>query len=191
MIESFKSSSNIVPISITKKIGLKNIINLANSFGLGYEQEFGEFPSLAIGSYGDNLLNITNAYSAINNNGKIQSPEIIEKIETFKKEPIWENKSISKKILDLKINKKIKKLLEKSVKEGTSKAASIKGKKIYGKTGTSDGNKDLWFIGSIDNLTTGIWIGYDDNKESELSSGNAAYLWKKFIFEIYKIPIKK
>ena len=191
LIESFKSSSNIVPISITKKIGLKNIINLANSFGLGYKQEFEEFPSLAIGAYGDNLLNITNAYSAINNNGKIQSPEIIEKIESFKKQPIWENKSISKKILDLKINKKINKLLEKSVKEGTSKAASIKGKKIYGKTGTSDGNKDLWFIGSIDNLTTGIWIGYDDNKESELSSGNAAYLWKKFISEIYKIPIKK
>ncbi|WP_288260720.1 transglycosylase domain-containing protein [uncultured Prochlorococcus sp.] len=191
LIESFKSSSNIVPISITKKIGLKNIINLANSFGLGYEQEFEEFPSLAIGAYGDNLLNITNAYSAINNNGKIQSPEIIEKIESFKKQPIWENKSISKKILDLKINKKINKLLEKSVKEGTSKAAFIKGKKIYGKTGTSDGNKDLWFIGSIDKLTTGIWIGYDDNKESELSSGNAAYLWKKFISEIYKIPIKK
>ena len=191
LIESFKSSSNIVPISITKKIGLKNIINLANSFGLGYKQEFEEFPSLAIGAYGDNLLNITNAYSAINNNGKIQSPEIIEKIESFKKQPIWENKSISKKILDLKINKKINKLLEKSVKEGTSKAASIKGKKIYGKTGTSDGNKDLWFIGSLDNLTTGIWMGYDDNKESELSSGNAAYLWKKFIAEIYKIPIKK
>ncbi len=191
LIESFKSSSNIVPISITKKIGLKNIINLANSFGLGYEQEFEEFPSLAIGAYGDNLLNITNAYSAINNNGKIQIPEIIETIESFKKQPIWENKSFTKKILDLKINKKINKLLEKSVKEGTSKAAFIKGKKIYGKTGTSDENKDLWFIGSIDNLTTGIWIGYDDNKESELSSGNAAYLWKKFISEIYKIPIKK
>ena len=164
---------------------------IRDRFGLGYKQEFEEFPSLAIGSYGDNLLNITNAYSAINNNGKIQSPEIIEKIESFNDKSIWENKFISKKILDLKINKKINKLLEKSVKEGTSKAASIKGKKIYGKTGTSDGNKDLWFIGSIDNLTTGIWIGYDDNKESELSSGNAAYLWKKFISEIYKIPIKK
>ena len=89
------------------------------------------------------------------------------------------------------VNKKLNKLLEISVKEGTSKAAFIEGKKIYGKTGTSDFNKDLWFIGSIDNLTTGIWIGYDDNKESELSSGNAAYLWKKFISEIYKIQIKK
>jgi len=191
LIESFKSSSNIVPISITKNIGLKNIINLANAFGLGYKQEFEEFPSLAIGSYGDNLLNITNAYSAINNNGIINSPSIIEKIESFNKQAIWENKFISKKILDLKVNKKINKLLEKSVKQGTSKAAFIEGKKIYGKTGTSDGNKDLWFIGSLDNLTTGIWIGYDDNKESQLSSGNAAYLWKKFIAEIYKISIKK
>ena len=191
MIESFKSSSNIVPISITKKIGLKKIINLANSFGLGYEHKFQEFPSLAIGAYGDNLLNITNAYSAIDNSGKIQSPEILEKIESLNDKSIWENKFISKKILDLKVNKKINKLLEKSVKEGTSKAAFINGRKIYGKTGTSDGNKDLWFIGSLDNLTTGIWIGYDDNKESELSSGNAAYLWKKFIAEIYKIRIKK
>jgi len=191
LIESFKISSNIVPISITKKIGLKNIINLANSFGLGYEQEFKEFPSLVIGSYGDNLLNITNAYSAINNSGKIQSPSILEEIESFNNQSIWKNKFTSKKILDLKVNKKINKLLEKSVKDGTSKAASITGKKIYGKTGTSDGNKDLWFIGSLDNLTTGIWIGYDDNKESEFSSGNAAYLWKQFISEIYNIPIKK
>ena len=39
----------------------------------------------------------------------------------------------------------------------------------------------IWFIGSIDNLTTGIWIGYDDNRESQLSGGNAAFLWKKFM----------
>ena len=191
LIESFKNSSNIVPISITKKIGLKNIINLANSFGLGYSQTLEEFPSLAIGSYGDSLLNITNAYSAINNNGKILSPSILEKIESFDNQSIWENKFMSKKILDLNVNKKMKKLLEKSVTEGTSRAAFIKGKKIYGKTGTSDSNKDLWFVGSLDNLTTGIWIGFDDNKKSQLSSGNSAYLWKKFISDINKIPIKK
>ena len=83
------------------------------------------------------------------------------------------------------MNKKLKKLLEKSVKEGTSRAARIDGKRIFGKTGTSDGNKDLWFIGSIDNITTGIWMGFDDNKDSEFSSGNAAYLWKKFKTQIY------
>ena len=123
LIDAFKNSSNIVPISITKKYGLKNTINLANLFGLGYSQKFEEFLSLAIGSYGDSLLNITNAYSSINNDGKIQSPSILEKIESLNNQSIWENKFIAKKILDIKVNKKIKKLLEKSVKEGTSKAA--------------------------------------------------------------------
>ena len=191
LIESFKSSSNIVPIKLTKKIGLKKIINLANEFGLGYKQKFQEFPSLAIGSYGDNLLNITNAYSVINSNGILYKPSTIEKIESFNGKSIWENKFISHKILDIKVNKNLNILLEKSVKDGTAIAASIKGEKIFGKTGTSDGNKDLWFIGSINNLTTGVWIGFDENIESELSSGNAAYLWKQFIGKIYNLKIEE
>ena len=191
LIDSFKSSSNIVPIKITKKIGMKKIINLAISFGLGNKQELKEFPSLAIGSHGDTLLNITNAYAAINSNGRIYKPSTLEKIENLNGETIWENKFNSEKILDLKVNKKLKKLLAKSVRDGTSSAAFIKGEKIFGKTGTSDGNRDLWFIGSINNLTTGVWIGFDENKESDLSSGNAAFLWKKFISEIYNIKIKE
>ena len=187
LIESFKSSSNIVPITITKKIGIKKIINLANLFGLGYQQKFQEFPSLAIGSYGDNLWNITNAYAAINSNGKLYKASTLEKIESYDGEIVWENNFYFKKILDLKVNKNLNRLLEKSVTDGTSIAASIKGEKVFGKTGTSDGNRDLWFIGSIDNLTTGIWIGFDNNKKSKLSSGNAAKLWKKFIVKIYNI----
>ena len=191
LVDSFKSSSNIVPIKITKKIGIKKVVNLANSFGLGYKQELQEFPSLAIGSYGDTLLNITNAYAVINSNGRIYNPSTIEKIQTFSGKKIWENKLNSEKILDSKTNKKLKILLEKSVKEGTSSAAFIKGNKIFGKTGTSDGNRDLWFIGSINNITTGVWIGFDENNKSKLSSGNAAYLWRKFISKIYKLKIKK
>ena len=191
LIESFKSSSNIVPLKITNKIGLKKIINLANKFGLGYKQKMEEFLPLAIGSYGDNLLNITNAYAVINSNGNSYKPSTLEKIESINGELIWENKFLSKKILDLKVNKSLNKLLEKSVSEGTAIAASIQGEKIYGKTGTSDGNRDLWFIGSINDLTTGVWIGSDKNNKTKLSSGNAAYLWKKFISKIYDFKIEK
>ncbi len=187
LIESFKTSSNIIPLKIANDIGIKKIINLANLFGLGYEQKLEEFLPLAIGSYGDNLLNITNAYTVLNSNGNLYKPSIIERIESKNNTSIWENKFIHKKILDPKLNKRLNKLLEKSVSEGTSIAASIKGKKIYGKTGTSDWNKDLWFIGSIDNLTTGVWIGFDNNKKSNLSSGDAAYFWKKFITKIFDL----
>ncbi|MDC3037086.1 penicillin-binding transpeptidase domain-containing protein, partial [Prochlorococcus sp. AH-716-O22] len=82
LIDSFKTSSNIVPLKISSNIGLKKIINLANLFGLGYKQQFEEFLPLAIGSYGDSLLNITNAYAALNSNGNLYKPSILEKIES-------------------------------------------------------------------------------------------------------------
>tara|TARA_B100000902_G_scaffold23737_1_gene28570 strand:+ start:1167 stop:2933 length:1767 start_codon:yes stop_codon:yes gene_type:complete len=190
LIDSFTTSSNIVPLTIANDIGLKKIIDLANLFGLGYQQEFEEFLPLAIGSYGDSLLNITNAYSVMNSNGNLYKPSILEKIESNNNELIWENKFIYEKILEPEVNKSLNNLLEKSVSNGTSIAASIKGEKVYGKTGTSDENRDLWFIGSINNLTTGVWIGFDENKSSKLSSGNAAYFWKKFISEIYDFKIE-
>ena len=184
LIDAFKTSSNIIPIKISKELGLGKIINLANEFGLGYEQKIDKYLPLAIGAYGDSLLNITNVYSSINNNGNIIKPSIIEKIESIKKETIWKNNYESKKLLtDLSI-KKLKKILEKSVSEGNGIAASIKGEKIYGKTGTSDGNRDLWFIGSIKGITTGVWLGYDDYKKTNLSSGNASLFWKNYIKSI-------
>jgi len=184
MIDAFKFSSNIVPIKIAEEIGLKEIIELANSFGLGYEQKLQEFYPLAIGAYGDSLLNITNVYSAINNKGYFLNPSIIERIEFRNGDLVWENKFNSQRIIDRKIAISINKMLEKSVSEGSGIAAHIYGEKIFGKTGTSDNNRDLWFIGSIENITTGIWLGQDDNESSEFSSGDAAFIWKIFINQI-------
>ncbi len=180
LIESFKNSSNIVPIKISKEIGLRKIIKLANSFGLGARQKMDEVLPLAIGSFGDSLLKITNAYSALNNDGKIIKPEIIEKIKIKNEKIIWTNKPLERRVISKKVNKKINKLLESSITEGNGIGASINGERVYGKTGTSDNNRDLWFIGSIKKTTTGIWIGFDDNRKTILSSGNAADLWKVY-----------
>ena len=78
------------------------------------------------------------------------------------------------------------KILENSVSEGTGFAAYIPNKRVRGKTGTSDGNRDLWFIGSVDNLTTGVWLGHDNNKQTLLNSGDAANIWKLFMSHILK-----
>ena len=184
MIDSFKFSSNIVAIKIAEKIGLENIIKTANLFGLGNDQKIEEFYPLAIGAYGDSLINITNVYATINNNGNLLTPTIIESIESINGEIIWEHKVNPIELIEGDVVISLNKLLENSVSEGSGIAASIIGEKIYGKTGTSDDNKDLWFIGSIDNITTGIWLGNDNNKSSIFSSGDAAYLWKVYIKSI-------
>ena len=185
LIESFKKSSNIVPIKISYQFGLEKIINLANLFGINYKNELSSFLPTAIGGFGDSLLNITNAYSTINNKGKLIKPSVIKKIIRSKnKEIIWENNYQTKKIIDNEIVNKLNYLLEKTVQDGTGISASITGRKIFGKTGTSDLNKDLWFIGSIKNITTGVWIGFDDNRATNLSSGTSANFWKTYIKSI-------
>ena len=184
LLDAFKTSSNIIPIKLSKELGLEKIINLANKLGLGYEQRIDKFLSLAIGAYGDSLINISNVYSTINNNGFLIKPSIIEKINSNKEEVIWENNFESKRLINKITVKKLNDILEKSVSEGNGIAASIKDKRIFGKTGTSDGNRDLWFIGSINGITTGVWLGFDDYKKTNLTSGNASLFWKNYIKSI-------
>ena len=184
LIESFKNSSNIVPIKISYQFGLKKIVNLANKFGIKYKKDLSSYLPIAIGAYGDSLLNITNAYSIINNKGQLIKPSVIKDIKSKKGKIIWENKFVTSKIIDRQIANKLNYLLENSVEGGTGLAASIEGRKIFGKTGTSDQNKDLWFIGSIKNLTTGIWIGFDDNRATNFSSGTSANFWRTYIKSI-------
>ena len=57
-------------------------------------------------------------------------------------------------------------MLKRVVESGTGVAASLKDREVAGKTGTSEGGRDLWFIGSLPQLTTGIWFGYDNNKKT-------------------------
>ncbi len=69
---------------------------------------------------------------------------------------------------------------------GTGKVAALAERPVAGKTGTSEGARDLWFIGSIPQLTTGVWLGYDNNQQTNIGSGEAAWIWKQFMLRVEK-----
>ena len=75
-------------------------------------------------------------------------------------------------------------MLRRVVKDGTGVAAALQDRQVAGKTGTSEGGRDLWFIGSIPQLTTGIWFGNDNNERTNSGSGEAASAWKKFMLKV-------
>ena len=76
-------------------------------------------------------------------------------------------------------------MLQEVVKSGTGVAARLPDQRpVAGKTGTSQSNRDLWFIGSIPQLTTGVWYGYDDERDTKQMSGEAAWTWKQFMLPI-------
>jgi len=75
---------------------------------------------------------------------------------------------------------------------GTGGAASLPGRPVAGKTGTSEGARDLWFIGGIPQLTTGIWLGYDNNRKTGSDSGSAAAAWGRYMAVVVKdLPVRQ
>ena len=82
-------------------------------------------------------------------------------------------------------------MLQRVVTGGTGIAAKLDDRQVAGKTGTSENTRDLWFIGSIPQLTTGVWFGYDDDRATKSTSGEAAWAWKQFMLQIKdEIPVR-
>jgi penicillin-binding protein 1A len=82
-------------------------------------------------------------------------------------------------------------MFQRVVSGGTGIAAKLDDRQVAGKTGTSEGARDLWFIGSIPQLTTAVWFGYDDNRETKSNSGEAAWAWKQFMLQIKEeLPVQ-
>jgi penicillin-binding protein 1A len=83
-------------------------------------------------------------------------------------------------------------MLQQVVTNGTGGGAALPNRPVAGKTGTSEGGRDLWFIGSIPQLTTGVWLGYDSNKPTEDTSVVATYAWRAFMEPITKtLPVRQ
>ena len=169
MATALEKSLNTVPVQIAKKIGLKNIIKTAQKLGL--VDKLSNDYSIILGTSETTLLDLTSAYATFANNGYGVIPHSINKITTPSGEIIYERKGsgvgqlISKQDTDT-MNSMLKNVIE----GGTGANANIAGEQIYGKTGTSQNNRDAWFIGYTPKYITGIWIGNDDNSPMSSSS---------------------
>ena len=189
LTKAFTSSSNIVAVELLDKLGFETVIATANSLGIGKTKKIEQYLPLAVGAYGETLMNMTSAYAAIANRGIYNIPSPIEKILGPNNQVVWshnQEKKINKQVVTRKVADTLNWMLEKTVSQGTGSAAYLSTRPVAGKTGTSDGNRDLWFIGSLPQLTTGVWFGNDNNNETIMNSGNAAWAWKKYIQKIEK-----
>ncbi len=187
LTDAFRHSSNTIAVQILKKVGFSEVITTANKLGIGNNRKLGKYYPLAIGAYEQTVLDMTAAYAGVANRGFFIYPSPFERILGPDNEILWSNKDNIKagiQALNRETADTMNWMLKKAVEDGTGTAASLQGREVAGKTGTSEGSRDLWFIGSIPQLTIGIWFGYDDNRKTKSSSGEAAYAWKQFLLSI-------
>ena len=189
---ALQNSLNIVAVGLLQKIGYDPVIATAKS--LGIHRELGRYLSMAIGANEQTVLDMTAAYAGLVNRGVYIRPMPFEEIYGPDGELLWSrrangprgSRAVSSDIADAMVW-----MLQQVVLGGTGGGAALADRPVAGKTGTSEGGRDLWFIGSIPQLTTGVWLGYDNNRETGTTSVLATYAWRTFMDPVTKgMPVK-
>ena len=204
MRTGIEKSRNLMTVRLADKIGMKKIIKTLREFGINYGVN--EQLSMSLGSGVTSLLDITNAYAMIANGGIEIQPKIVSSIFSKEGKILFNSNNkiclkcnidtidlnnleipkILKKdkfVIDPKIAYQITSMMEGVVKRGTAKKLNELNVTIAGKTGTTNENKDAWFIGYTPDIVVGIYVGFDKPKSlgyKQTGSSVAVPIFKKF-----------
>ncbi|QPN58499.1 PBP1A family penicillin-binding protein [Synechococcus sp. CBW1002] len=187
LADALKNSLNTVAVQLQEKLGFDPIITMANKLGIGTTRPLGKFYPMAIGAYEQTILDMAAAYAAVANRGVYVKPVAFEEIRGPGGEVIWSRRvdgDRGRRAVDSDVADAMNWMLQRVVQGGTGAAARLDDRPVAGKTGTSEGARDLWFIGSIPQLTTAVWFGHDNNRDTKSNSGEAAWAWGRFMTKI-------
>jgi penicillin-binding protein 1A len=184
-------SRNVVTIKILKDIGIGYSIAYMKHFGM--DADFPWDLSLALGSGTMTPYNLAKGYAAFAANGLAFNPRLIDYITQIDVGPIFSAKSDTTAEADSDSERRaiseqtayiITNILTDVVQNGTGWRAKELGRPVAGKTGTSDDNRDAWFIGFTPEMLCGVWVGYDDMMplgENETGSRAASPIFLDFM----------
>ena len=179
LVSAFARSVNTVAVRLAETIGRQEIIKMAKR--LGITSDMAPTPSLVLGTAETTLLELTAAYTAVANGGREIWPYGIAKIIDRDDRILYERFSShrSRRILSSFAVNSMDGLLKSVINEGTGTNAKLPN--AAGKTGTSQGFKDAWFVGYRDRLTLGVWLGNDNATSMEGVSGGGlpAKIWRE------------
>ncbi|MDY6863346.1 MAG: PBP1A family penicillin-binding protein [Thermodesulfobacteriota bacterium] len=184
---ALSKSRNVVTVKILQDIGIDYVINYAHRMGIN--STLNPDLSLALGSSGVSLLELTSAYGIFPAKGNKATPMFITKIFDCNGNVLEENHPKIDEIISPQTAYIITSLLESVIKEGTGRKMQALKRPCAGKTGTSNEYRDAWFIGFTPKLLAGVWVGFDDNSplgEKETGAAAAAPIWLSFMQEALK-----
>ena len=186
--KALKDSINTIALQTLVDVGGNPVVKLAQQMGI--KSKLQPTYSLALGSWEVNLLELTNAYGTFANKGIYQESHGIRTVRDRQDKVIYQADFTAEEVIDPQTVAMMTWMLKGVVEAGTGIPAQI-GRPSAGKTGTTDKSRDLWYVGYIPQAAAGIWLGNDDNKPTNGSSGVAAEMWRHFMLQVVKdMPIE-
>lgn len=196
MYRGLAQSENAIALRVAQDVGLDNVVRMAKR--LGITSPLRSTPGLVLGESEVNVLQLTGAFGVLANRGLGNRPHVIKRIidssdcedrKNFKncrvvydyqKDGVANQQLVSEVVADTMTD-----MLQGVVRGGTGSSAAL-GLGEAGKTGTTNDNKDLWFVGYIpsEQLVTGVWLGNNDNSPTQGGSRDAAQLWGDYMRQV-------
>lgn len=166
-------SRNPIAVQLWEQVGADSIIALAHRMGI--ETPIASYPSSAIGASAVRPIDLVRAYAAIDNYGMSVQPRLVTRIEDRAGRTIWASRVEAPAFaLDPRVAFIIRDMMRDVVNRGTATAVrryvpqSIP---VAGKTGTTNDNTDVWFVGMTPDLVAGVWLGFD--RPTSIAAGAA------------------
>jgi penicillin-binding protein 1A len=177
-----EQSQNIMTVQIAMESGMPNVIKTIEKMGIG---SYDPYPAFALGAGETTVMKMVNAYSALANHGRLNEPTLIDYVQDRAGKVIyradkrtcngcnmaeWDGKSMPRlkasgvQAMDARTAFQTVHMLEGVVQRGTGTVLRDLGLPMFGKTGTTTGPKDVWFVGGTPEVMTGAYIGYDKPK---------------------------
>ena len=184
------SSINIVAVKVLVEVGFEPVIAMAKRMGI--QSDLLPAYSLALGASEVNLLELTNAYGTFAAKGKHVDAHGIKRITNRAGEVLYEFVDEPEQAIDADSAAIMTWMMRSVVEGGTGSNAYISGRQVAGKTGTSEKNRDMWFVGFTPQLVVGVWFGNDDSSPTRGASSTAAYAWRQFVSQFIEgLPVEK
>ncbi len=188
---ALKLSRNIPVIKVGKAIGMNKVVETSRTLGIMSPME--PVTSLPLGAIGVTPLEMASAYATFANYGWQSPTTVIARVTDSSGNVLLDNTPKPKLVLDSWSAASTINILQTVVSEGTGKNAAL-GRPTAGKTGTTSSEKDIWFVGTVPQLTTAVWIGRDDNKtlsRGVTGGGDVAPIWRDFMVRALKgVPVQ-
>ncbi len=171
---ALEQSLNVPAVRTAHRIGIGSINRLLRSFGIQ-----GALPdnlSIALGSASVSLLEITSAYGGLANGGVVVKPVALTNLVRDSGETLWSPMLDRHQAVSAQGAYLATSLLKGVLDRGTGSKARAWGLRgpVAGKTGTTDGYRDAWFVGYTPELVIGVWVGFDDERAIRLTGSQAA-----------------
>ncbi|QOL26710.1 penicillin-binding protein 1B [Thalassotalea sp. LPB0316] len=176
-------SLNVPTVNLGMTLGLENVASALASFG--YQLDASELrPSMLLGALNMTPYEINQVYVTLATQGVYRQTHAVKKVISSYGETLYQHRSNEAVILSSQAGQLVDYGLQQVTKQGSARALTwrVKGVNLAGKTGTTNDQRDTWFIGYDNRYLVTTWLGKDDNQPTNLTgSSGALVLFSEFI----------